>query len=312
MSTEQIVKTFRSLGPADLRILLGTELGMTSREYVPTTRIVRYANLLEEEVTKRLRGLVDKRLVVSGSTRAMGYAGFRLTFLGYDCLALNALVKRGVVEALGTPLGLGKESDVYNAKGSKGVRIALKFHRLGRISFRQTRRTRGYVADRSHTSWVYQARMAARREFAALKRARRARVPVPRPIDQNRHLVAMGVFHGSELSRAGYLSSPANTLRRVLFELRRLFCDAHLVHGDLSEYNILVAESGQFALIDWPQSVASTDPRAPGLLMRDVSNIVRFFARRHGVFVPVQEAIDFVQAKKKRLSPIRPSESRAQ
>ena len=305
MSAEQMAETFRALEPADLRILLGTELGMASREYVPVSRIVRYANLLEEEVTKRLPELVDKRLVVSGSRRALGYAGFRLTFLGYDCLALNALVRRGVVEALGSPLGLGKESDVYNARGRKGARIVLKFHRLGRISFRQTRRTRGYVADRSHTSWVYQARMAATREFAAMKLARRARVPVPRPIGQNRHLIAMGLFQGSKLSKTNSLPHPANTLRRVLFELRRLFCDAHLVHGDLSEYNILVTESGEFTLIDWPQSVARSDPRAHGLLMRDVSNIARFFAKKYGVFVPVQEALDFVQAKKRRLSPIR-------
>jgi len=305
MSAEEMAETFRALGPADLRIMLGTELGMASREYVPVSRIVRYANLLEEEVSKRLPELVDKRLVVSGGRRALGYAGFRLSFLGYDCLALNALVKRGVVEALGSPLGLGKESDVYNARGRKGARIVLKFHRLGRTSFRQTRRTRGYVADRSHTSWIYQARIAATREFVALKRARRAQVPVPRPISQNRHLIAMDLFHGSELSRTSSVPQPGDILRRVLFQLRCVFRDAHLVHGDLSEYNILVAESGQFTLIDWPQSVARTDPRAQGLLMRDVSNLVRFFAKRYGVSVPVQEALEFVQAKKRTLSPVR-------
>jgi RIO kinase 2 len=122
----------------------------------------------------------------------------------------------------------------------------------------------------------------------------------------------MGLFHGSELSKTSSLPQPGNMLRRVLFELRRLFSDAHLVHGDLSEYNILVTESGQFTLIDWPQSVARTDPRAQGLLMRDVSNIVRFFAKRYGVFVPVQEALEFVQTKKRTLSPIRKSESRSQ
>lgn len=285
---------------------------MASREYVPISRIVRYANLLEEEVTKRLPELADKRLVTSGSRRTLGYAGFRLTFLGYDCLALNALVKRDVVEALGSPLGVGKESDVYDAQGRKGARIALKFHRLGRISFRQTRRTRGYVADRSHTSWIYQARMAATREYVAMNQARRARVPVPRPIGQNRHLIAMGFFHGSELSRINSLPNPTITLRRVLFALRRLFCDAHIVHGDLSEYNILVAESGQFTFIDWPQSVASTDPRAQGLLMRDVSNIVTFFAKRYGVPVPVQDALDFVRAKRKGFTPIRHGKSRSQ
>jgi RIO kinase 2 len=304
MSAEQIGELIRSLQPADLRILLGVELGMASREYVPVSRIVRYANLLEEEVGKRLPDLVDKRLLATGSMRAQGYAGFRLTFLGYDCLALNALVKRGIVEALGSPLGVGKESDVYDAKGRRDTRIALKFHRLGRISFRQTRRTRGYVAERAHTSWIYQARMAATREFAAMKRANRARVPVPTPIGQNRHLVAMDMFEGSELSRINAMPEPATTLRRILLKLRLLFCDARLVHGDLSEYNILMAESGQFVFIDWPQSVATNDPGANELLIRDVSNLVKFFARRHSVFVPVQEALDFVKAKKRKLGRI--------
>jgi RIO kinase 2 len=284
--------------------LLGTELGMTSREYVPISRIVRYANLLEEEVGKRLPDLVDKRVLASGSTRALGYAGYRLTFLGYDCLALNALVKRNIVEALGSSLGLGKESDVYDAKGKRGARIVLKFHRLGRISFRQTRRTRAYVAERAHTSWVYQARMAATREFAAMKRARRVGVPVPMPIGQNRHLVAMGMFEGSELSKITVMPKPATTLRRILFKLRLLFCDARIVHGDLSEYNILMADSGKFVFIDWPQSVAASEPGASDLLTRDISNIVKLFARKHDVFVPVQEALDFVRGKKKGLSRI--------
>ena len=311
MSAEQIGELIRSLQPADLRILLGVELGMASREYVPVSRIVRYASLLEEEVGKRLPDLVDKRLLATGTMRTQGYAGFRLTFLGYDCLALNTLVKRGIVEALGSPLGVGKESDVYDAKGRRDTRIALKFHRLGRISFRQTRRTRGYVAERAHTSWIYQARMAATREFEAMKRASRARVPVPKPISQNRHLVAMGMFEGSELSRINAMPEPATTLRRILLKLRLLFCDARLVHGDLSEYNILMAESGQFVFIDWPQSVATNDPGANELLVRDISNLAKFFARRHNVFVPVQEALDFVKAKKRKLGRIQTRKSHA-
>jgi len=252
-----------------------------------------------------LPDLIDKRLLTTGTLRSLGYAGYRLTFSGYDCLALNALVKRGIVEALGSPLGLGKESDVYDARGRKDARIALKFHRLGRISFRQTRRTRGYVAERAHTSWIYQARMAATREFTAMKRARRAKVPVPQPIGQNRHLVVMSMFEGSELSKVSLLPQPAITLRRMLQKLKRLFCEARLVHGDLSEYNILVAETGKFAFIDWPQSVAAGDPSASELLTRDISNVVKFFARRYNVSVPVQEALDFVRAEKRDLGRFR-------
>lgn len=300
MSAEQVAGLLRGLEPSDFRILLGTELGMSSREYVPLSRVVRYANLLEEEVGKRIPELVEKRLLVSGSTGALGYRGFRLTFSGYDCLALNVLVKRGVAEALGAPLGLGKESDVYSARGRRNAAIALKFHRLGRISFRQTRRTRGYVADRSHTSWIYQARMAATREFAAMKRALRSRVEVPKPIDHNRHLVAMGMFQGSEL-RDCPLADPPTMLRRILLNLRRLYCNARIVHGDLSEYNILVAQSGRFVIIDWPQSVARNDPGAKVLLERDVTNIVEFFARKHNVDVPFQTALGFVRGKRKRL-----------
>jgi len=301
MCAEQIAESFRALRPADLRILLGTELGMASREYVPVARIVRYANLLEEEVLKRLPDLVDRHLLVSGMIQRLGYTGFRLTFIGYDCLALNALVRRGVVDALGKPLGLGKESDVYAAKGRKGSEIALKFHRLGRVSFRQTRRARGYVADRSHTSWIYQARMAATREFAAMKRADRVGVPVPRPISQNRHLVAMGMFRGSDLSRAR-LSQPAKTLRSILFKVKRLFCEAHVVHGDLSEYNVLMSNSGRLAFIDWPQSVNANDPTAERLLVRDISNILNFFAKKYAVSVSLQDALDFVRSKKRSLS----------
>jgi len=284
--------------------LLGTELGMASREYVPAFRIVRYANLLEEEVVKHLPSLVDKRLLAQGSARSLGYVGFRINFLGYDCLALNALVKRGEVEALGHALGLGKESDVYDAKGRGGNRIVLKFHRLGRTSFRQTRRARGYVADRSHTSWMYQARMAATREFSAMKGALRAEVAVPKPLGQNRHLVAMELFQGTILSKIVVLSSPRNMLHHILIHLRRLFCDARLVHGDLSEYNILVDDSGRFAFIDWPQSVQRTDPRAHGLLRRDVWNVVNFFVKRFGVDASVEDALRFVKAKKRHLKTI--------
>jgi serine/threonine-protein kinase RIO1 len=83
--------------------------------------------------------------------------------------------------------------------------------------------------------------------------------------------------------------------------MRKLYCNARIVHGDLSEYNILVAESGRFVIIDWPQSVARNDPAAKTLLERDVTNIVEFFARKHNVNVPFQTALDYVHGKRKRL-----------
>jgi RIO kinase 2 len=64
-------------------------------------------------------------------------------------------------------MGVGKEADVYDALNSDCKRIAVKFHRLGRISFRQTRRKRGYT--REHSTWLFQSHLAAEREYQAMK-----------------------------------------------------------------------------------------------------------------------------------------------
>jgi RIO kinase 2 len=44
------------------------------------------------------------------------YDGYRLTSLGYDYLALKALVSRGAVTAVGSQIGVGKESDVFEVR----------------------------------------------------------------------------------------------------------------------------------------------------------------------------------------------------
>ena len=57
-----------------------------------------------------LRGLMRQKLVHHDNQK---YDGYRLTSLGYDFLALKALVNRGAVSAVGRQIGVGKESDVF-------------------------------------------------------------------------------------------------------------------------------------------------------------------------------------------------------
>lgn len=76
------------------------------------------------------------------------YDGFRLTYMGYDYLALRAMVARGTIAGIGRQIGIGKESDIFLATGPNGEKLALKLHRLGRISFRnikEVRRARGVL-----------------------------------------------------------------------------------------------------------------------------------------------------------------------
>lgn len=297
MSLGALAETFRRLEPPDFRILLAIELGMAKHQFVPRDFIRRFATVDEGLVDRRLPTLVYSRLIRRYPKGPLHYVGFDLTYAGYDCLALNALVKREVVSAIGRPLGLGKESDVYDAISEKKRRLALKFQRLGRISFRQTRRKRGFVADRSHISWLYQSRLAAEREFTALKRLWKARVAVPRPIEQNRHVIAMEYFNGLELSKFPKLNRPKHVLRSILRNVRTAYVRAGIVHGDLSEYNVLVTLAERVLLIDWPQFVLKTHPTAESLLQRDIKNILFPFRNRFRQRVDNADALEYVTGK---------------
>lgn len=279
-----------ALEAEDLRVLQAVELGMSGFRYVPLEEIVKYANLNQREVEFRISTL-NRRGLLYG--RSDPYVGYILNYAGYDCLALNALVKADALEALGRPLGVGKEADVYEALTPEGGRVAVKFHRLGRTSFRDTRRKRGYVADRRHISWLYQARLAAEREFEALKLAHAAGVSAPEPLHRNRHVVVMSRIEGFNLADVDRLDDPEAFLDDILENIRLAFA-AGIIHTDLSEFNIVVKPDGEVLLIDWPQYVSRDHPNAAMLLERDLRNVLRYFKRKFNVERGLGEALAFV------------------
>lgn len=71
--------------------------------------------------------------------------GYKLTYLGYDFLALHALVSRGVISHVGNQIGVGKESDVFLCMNDEGREMIIKLHRLGRVSFRSIKNNRDYL-----------------------------------------------------------------------------------------------------------------------------------------------------------------------
>ncbi len=286
------MKVFRTLTPEELKILQVIETGMGKHEYVPKEEIARHANVPKEKIDRDL-GKVDKLGLIYGMRGA--YVGYTLNYAGYDCLAINALVKAGVLEAFGKPLGVGKEADVFDALDPKGKRVAVKFHRLGRISFRQTRRKRGYMAD--HAGWLFQSRQAAEKEFEVLQLVHSRGVAVPEPISQNRHAIVMGVIEGAELAKWRELDDPAAVLREILENVKRCFLEAGVIHADLSEYNIILKPDMHILIIDWPQYVTREHPNAEELLERDVKNVLDFFSRRFRIRAELEEVCRFVAGK---------------
>jgi RIO kinase 2 len=173
----------------------------------------------------------------------------------------------------------------------------VKFHRLGRISFRATTRKRGYTTE--HTSWLFQSRVAAEKEFQALKLVFPHGVAVPKPISQNRHVLAMGMIEGAVLAEYKEISEPERVLKEILWSIRKAYLETGVIHADLSEYNVILKPDGQILIIDWPQYVTRKHPNAQQLLTRDVKNIVLFFKRKNILEAALKKALAYVTGKGK-------------
>ncbi|MEF8906912.1 MAG: serine/threonine-protein kinase RIO2 [Haloarculaceae archaeon] len=271
---ENVAGEMAELEPEDFHLLSGVEQGMRFSEWVAREKLPEFSRLTAEDVDYRLdrcerRGLVERKTIQ--------YEGFRLTFEGYDALALHTFAERETIEGVGAPLGVGKESDVYEVRSYKP--LALKFHREGYTNFREVNREREYTADREHVSWLYTARKAAEREYEALETVY-PDVSVPRPVDHNRHAVVMERIEGVELANAALEPGQAvPILDLVLAEMATAY-DAGYVHADMSEYNVFVNEEG-VTVFDWPQAVPTDHENSDELLERDVGNIVGYFQRKH-------------------------------
>ncbi|HTY90055.1 MAG TPA: RIO1 family regulatory kinase/ATPase [Methanocella sp.] len=267
---------FLSLKPEELKILRAVENGMKTHEWVAVEDMASYTGLSEKEIEYRLRNLTGLDLL----ERFTGhYVGYQLKYNGYDILAISAFVRRDTINSLGSLIGVGKESVIIGAMSPGGRPLAIKFHREGRTAFKQVKRKREHLVDLHNTNWLYASSLAAKHEFEVLKKLYPA-VSVPEPFDQNRHAIVMSVAEGHDLSRAK-VEDAEWYLDRIVEQLELAYRNGY-VHGDFSEYNVMVSETG-VTIIDWPQAVAAGTKIGDELLARDVHNIFTYFARKYRI-----------------------------
>ncbi len=272
---ESISDTFLHTTNKEFRVLIAIENKMKFYEWVPVEEIASFTNFELKEVNYLLSSLAKNKLV---HRNIKTYEGYRIYFEAYDLLALNSFVKRGSVNALGDEIGVGKESVVYEAAGGIIDRhVVIKFHREGKMSFKKVRVKREHIGEKKHLSWLYASRLAAKREYDALKTLY-PQVSVPEPIDYNRHAIVMSVAKGMQLAHTG-IDEPDWYLDGILEQIKKAY-RLGIIHGDLSEFNIFVSPEG-CEIIDWPQYVATTHANAEELLQRDVGNVLSFFNRKY-------------------------------
>jgi RIO kinase 2 len=288
-------RIFKELDSKNLRILTGIEIGMRHFEWVPIEELNKYTKLPFDKLEYRLRKLVQNKLVIRNTK---SYKGFQIYFEGYDTLALNAFVKRKSISEIGSEIGVGKDSVIFEAIRQpelaieKSISVIIKFYRGGKTSFDQITRLNEHMSKGHNFSRIYAARLAAHREYEIMSRLY-PKVSIPKPFDQNRHVIVMDLAKGSLLSKTKLLD-PEWYLDEILKQVK-IIHSMGIIHADLSEFNIFVSEEG-VQIIDWPQYITQEHPQADEILERDISNILIHFFRKYGIKRELKEQVNEIKA----------------
>lgn len=203
---------------------------------------------------------------------------------------LQALIDDGVIDEVMRPLKSGKEASVYVVRSGNDVRCAKVYKDMAQRSFQQRvqyqegRKVRGsrearaigkatkYGRKQQETAWK-------NTEVDALYQLREAGVRVPEPYGYFHGVLVMELVtdaDGHSAPRLGEVElapDQARGFHRFLVRQVVKMLSVGLIHGDLSEYNVLVAPDGP-VIIDFPQVVsAAGNNAARSMLLRDVNNL---------------------------------------
>lgn len=211
---------------------------------------------------------------------------------------------KGVVSA-------GKEARVYWGKGFDDSDLAVKIYLTATAEFKKG--IWKYIQGDPRYEWVASLpshklmSIWARKEFSNLKRIYSAGVNVPEPICVHRNVLIMK-FLGENGVRAPLLKEAYESgeldeeMAKEIFDklveaVYKLYWNAKLIHGDLSEYNVMLFR-GEPYVIDVSQAITLDHPNALDFLYRDVGNLVRFFSNDVGIEVPsVEEIVEGILSK---------------
>ncbi|KAJ6263295.1 Serine/threonine-protein kinase [Drechslerella dactyloides] len=217
-------------------------------------------------------------------------------------MILLKAVNKGILESVNGCISTGKEANVYHAVGGElenpGRNIAIKIYKTSILVFKDRDR---YVSGEYRFRHGYQksnnrqmVKLWAEKEMRNLKRIYTAGIPSPEPLYLKLHVLFMeflGDEHGWPSPRLKDAAIPplegdsdaSGAYAKLYVELvcimRKMFQVCHLVHADLSEYNIIYHD-GKLYIIDVSQSVEHDHPRSLEFLRMDIKNISDYFGRQ--------------------------------
>ena len=209
---------------------------------------------------------------------------------------LQDLIDEGVIDQVLRPLKSGKEASVYVVRSGEDVRCAKVYKDMAqrsfqaRVQYQEGRKVRGSRQARAMGKATKFGRKEAEAawknaEVDALYALTAAGVRVPKPYGYFNGVLVMELVTDSDgysAPRLGEVELSPDTARDyhrfLMNQVARMLC-VGLIHGDLSEYNVLVGPEGP-VIIDLPQVVsAAGNNAARTMLRRDVGNITISLSR---------------------------------
>ncbi|CAL5005076.1 unnamed protein product [Urochloa decumbens] len=218
-------------------------------------------------------------------------------------MVLFKMLNRGTFDNINGCISTGKEANVYHATKNDGQELAIKVYKTSVLVFKDRDR---YVQGDYRFRYGYckhnprkMVKTWAEKEMRNLMRVRAAGIRCPKPLLLRLHVLVME-FIGKGGWAAPRLKDAAlsdDKLRESYFEIitimRTLYQECKLVHGDLSEYNVLYFE-GHLYIIDVSQSVDLDHPSALDFLKEDCLHVSDFFKKQGVPVMPVIDLFNFV------------------
>lgn len=197
-------------------------------------------------------------------------------------MAIYKFMKSEVIDTVDFPISTGKEGNVFRVTDHDGDFIAMKIYRVSNSTFHNIAKyIEGDPRFKGMKGSHFRLIMAwATKEFKNLMRFKEAGVRVPEAFDFHQNILLMEYLGDEEMPapqiRSVQLEDPEAVYTEILKFMRLGYRKAHLVHADLSEYNILWYDEKPW-IIDCGQAMVIDHPNHMEFLRRDIANINRYF-----------------------------------
>ena len=238
--------------------------------------------MIEEDVFDRIYIYREKKRNGNSEKKTYGDVFDRRTLM-----AFYKLLKK-TIEYVEFPISSGKEAIVFRAMGKDGSLLAVKVYLISRLNYKGLSK---FVDGDERFANIHKTKdnivfLWAKKEFKNLQTYYNKGVRVPAPVKVWKNIVVMkyvgDVEHPAPLLKDSIEKLKKEIIFEIIEEMKKMF-KAKLIHGDLSEYNMLYWGGAPW-IIDVGQAVPWTHPLAYELLQRDIRNVVNF-AKKLGLML---------------------------